>query len=215
MAKVAETAGIETLQLAYEPWRRYGSGVVLAVLALAVTVSTGLWPVVVLGVLAGGWLGVRAVRQAVLCGPDGVLVRGLLWSRRIALADLAGHGFGTVLRFDRGGRLRSTPLWAFRLPPRTARGQRVAFDCLHALARWTDHALAREVPLRGRRLRELDDAALRRELRLAGSGPGPLWERHRRQVDREVARRELAGSTPANGSTPAVGPDPANGPDPR
>ncbi|WP_099896936.1 hypothetical protein [Streptomyces sp. TLI_171] len=177
------------LHLAYERWRRFGTGVVYAVLALAATVSTGRWPVIAAGAAAAGWLGVRAVRQAVLCGPDGVLVRGLLWSRRIARADLAGVRFGTVLRFDRRGRIRSTPLWAFRLPPRTARGRRVATDSLLALARWTDHVLARDVPLRGRRLPELDDAALDRELRRARSAPGPVWERHRRRVEREAARR--------------------------
>ncbi|GAA1942877.1 hypothetical protein [Kitasatospora viridis] len=174
---------MEPLLIRRDAPSRYGAagaalvGVGLLPGALVVAAGGGVAGVLLLG--AGVATAVRAERAMVHADQDGILVRGSLRSRRIALADVVGMRAERLYFCDRRGRLRSC--WLSALGRNTSRwavysySNRLSLLQRIELERWIEEAVTSRIKRRARLLDTLDDAALAREARVAAAGE--RWER--------------------------------------
>ncbi|MFD9126751.1 hypothetical protein [Kitasatospora sp. NPDC059571] len=199
----------EVLRLEFERWRRVASVVVTflllgAVPALFAVQSSGPWgvrgPIAGVFLLLGPLVGVRAGGYAVRCGPDDLVVRGFLRTRRIPVEAVIAVRTDVVVWCDRRGRLRRTVLWGLR--ESHGRGPDLGLDARkralrEELGRWAHRTVRKGLDRRIRAVGELDDDALRREVMIARAGGQGGWEYLRRRAEAELIARGPA--LPADG----------------
>ena len=182
---------MDPLWIEREPAPRHGAAVTTFLLVgVAPTVFFATAPVSVLvmslGVACAVGLGialtVRIERAIVYADEEAVLLRGYLWTRRVALADVVGVDRNTLFWCGDRGRLRGSRLAALSDPVRRIPVRTPDSDLAHLqqrrLQEWIEQAVGVRIKRRARLVVNLDDAALAREVRV--SAAGVRWENRRR-----------------------------------
>jgi hypothetical protein len=94
-------------------------------------------PLVVTGLVLGGFVAVRGYNLSVECAGQHVTVRGYLWTTTISRADIIEITDFPAVTWRSGGRRRWSPLWALGAPARAFPAyQRHAALCVGRLRRW-------------------------------------------------------------------------------
>lgn len=158
-------------------------------------------------------LAVRIERARVYADDEAVLLRGYLWTRRIAVADVVGVEGSTLFWCGPRGRLRASRLAALSDPVSRSPGGTPDTAFSHRQQRqmqaWIEQAVGARIKRRARLVGTLDDAVLVREAQVSAAGmrwesrrrwfgggrPRPRWGVLHAAAEQETAARAGAGST--------------------
>ncbi|SEL14779.1 hypothetical protein [Streptacidiphilus jiangxiensis] len=154
-------------------------------------------------------LGFRIARAYVYADSEGVVIRGYLRNRNVAIADVIGVEADRLYWCGRHGRLRRSRLAAVAAPVSKVSGgmdEILAYHLQRRLRRWTEQAVGAKIKRRAHLVRNghLDDAAVAREAvvgaagvqwekrwRLFGAKPQPRWGELQAAAERELTARSL------------------------
>ena len=180
--------------------------VTLPISALATTLG------VACALAPGVALAVRIERVLVYADHEAVLLRGYLWTRRIALTDVVGVEGNTLFWCGPRGRLRSSRMAALSDPVSRAPWPTPAHDVNRReqarMRAWIEQAVGVRIKRRARLVGHLDDTALAREVRVSAAGvrwegrrrrlrstqPTPRWGELRATAEQETAARAGAAA---------------------
>ncbi|MFC1415882.1 hypothetical protein [Streptacidiphilus cavernicola] len=192
---------MEALWLEREPMARHGAAITVLLLVGGIPVlltagaplALAARIVVVSGaVLLGLVLAVRTERAAVHCQPEEIVIRGLVRNRRVRIRDVIGvRGNHVYWGSSRGALRRSRLTGVADLPSRFPGVGASSHRNPELLEAWIEQAVGSRLKGRARNVPRLDDAALSRELQLAGAGV--RWEAHRRRLSPEPPKLRWLG----------------------
>jgi hypothetical protein len=144
-----------------------------APLTAVVAVGCGSVPV-------GVFLAVRADRAAMFCHPEEILIRGLVRTKRIPVRDVVGVRGNHLYWCSPRGALRRSRMTGIADTP--SKGPTIS-NALNRnpqrLDAWIEQAVTGRLKSRARKVSQLNDSELSRELQLATAGT--RWEAKRRR----------------------------------